>query len=115
MQIVVMRTMGFRQAAQLELAMGSIQLRGLAIASIVMGLLTGGACQITVMRTVQNSSLDGFSFEQFTDGLSKTVMASEILTGTGDNSEQLYPRNAAKASSRHSAQQSAKFYFRRPA
>ena len=40
--------------------------------------------------------LEGFSFEQFTDGLSNTVMASEILTGTGDNSEQLYPRNAAR-------------------
>ena len=40
--------------------------------------------------------LNGFSFEEFTDGLSKTIMASEILTGTGDNSEQLYPRNAAQ-------------------
>tara|TARA_Y100000385_G_scaffold201085_1_gene208187 strand:- start:1755 stop:2942 length:1188 start_codon:yes stop_codon:yes gene_type:complete len=43
--------------------------------------------------------LDGFSFEEFTDGLSKTIMASEILTGSGDNSEQLYPRNAARQGS----------------
>jgi len=58
MQIVVMRTMGFRQAAQLESAMGSIQLRGLAVASIVMDLLTGVACQITVMvyrRTIEDN------------------------------------------------------------
>jgi len=95
MQIVVMRTMGFRQAAQLELAMGSIQLRGLAIVSTVMGLLTGAVSDNSdANRTKQY--LDGFSFEEFTDGLSKTIMASEILTGTGDNSEQLYPRNAAQ-------------------
>ena len=43
--------------------------------------------------------LDGFSFEEFTDGLSKTIMASEILTGSGNNADQLYPRNAVKSGS----------------
>lgn len=43
--------------------------------------------------------LNGFSFEQFTDGLSKTVMASEFLTGSGNDSEQIYPRNSAKRGS----------------